>query len=156
MSSLAVESTPATSALSFTVFGVAAAKGSARAFMPKGWKRPIITSTNRNAKAWEALVAEAAGRALNGVGQLFHGPVRLSITFYLPRPKSLSRTKAQAHLTKPDCSKLIRSTEDALTGVIWRDDSQVVDLHATKQYAGLGETPRAIVTIEPLSLAERL
>lgn len=142
--------------LQFTVFGVAQATGSARGFIPKGWKRPIITTTNRSAKSWQALVAEGAGRALQGRGTLFHGPIRLDIAFYLPRPKSLAQSRDAAHIKKPDSSKLARCTEDALTGVVYRDDSQITDLHVTKQYAAIGDSPRAIVTIEPLSPAEQL
>ena len=50
--------------LTFTVYGVAQPKGSMRAFVPAGMKHPIITDSNRNAKAWAQLVAEGASRAL--------------------------------------------------------------------------------------------
>lgn len=142
--------------ITFTVFGVAQPKGSTRAFVPKGWTRPIITSDNQKSKGWQQLVAEAASRALQGSGQLFHGSIKLDVAFHLPRPKSLPRTRETPMTKKPDCDKLLRSTVDALTGVIFRDDSQVVDVHVTKQYAALGESPRAIVTIEPLDVRERL
>ncbi|HEX4683627.1 MAG TPA: RusA family crossover junction endodeoxyribonuclease [Gemmatimonadaceae bacterium] len=143
-------------ALTFTVFGIAQTKGSTRAFVPKGWTRPIITNTNRNAKSWEALVAEAANRALTGRGQLFHGAIELAIAFYLPRPKSLPRTKTVPHIKAPDVDKLARCCVDALSGVVFRDDAQVTELIVSKQYAAIGESPRAIVTIEPLSAAEQL
>ena len=45
---------------------------------------------------------------------------------------------------RPDLSKLIRATEDALTGIIYADDAQIVDIHAKKEY-GLPE--RVEVTI---------
>ena len=50
--------------LTFTVFGVAQSKGSMRAFTPRGMKFPIVTDSNRKAKAWAQLVAEGASRAL--------------------------------------------------------------------------------------------
>ena len=142
--------------ISFVVFGIAQPKGSTRAFLPKGWTRPIVTSDNQKSKGWQQLVAEGASRALAGAGQLFHGPIKLDLEFHLPRPKSLPRTRETAMTKKPDCDKLARSSVDALTGVVFRDDAQVVDMHVTKRYAALGESPRAHITIEPLDAAERL
>lgn len=145
-----------TATLTFTVFGKAEPKGSTRAFLPKGWTRPIVTTDNPKSKGWQQLVAEAASRALEGRGQMFLGPVRLTCVFYMRRPKSLPRTRVTPMVKKPDVSKLARSTEDALTGVVWRDDSQVTDLQVTKLYAAIGDSPRAVITVEPLSDIERL
>ena len=158
--------------ITFTVFGVAVAKGSMKSFAyqlknrktgqplldrkGKPIYRAATTAENPKTKNWEQLVAEAASRSLSGSGVLFHGPIRLAIMFYLQRPKSLPRTRMVPHLKKPDCTKLARGTEDALTGVVFRDDSQVVQLEISKHYAGIGESPRAVVTIEPLDAAERL
>ena len=136
--------------VSFTVIGVAQSMGSKRAFVPKGWQRPIITDSNRNLKAWQALVAEAAGGAIQARAepwQLLEGPVRLTLAFYLPRPKGLAK-KMRAHVKAPDCSKLIRSTEDALSGIVYADDSQVVEIVAGKFYAAPGAPPQCRVTVE--------
>jgi Holliday junction resolvase RusA-like endonuclease len=135
-------------ALTFVIYGVAQPKGSARAFLPKGSRFPVVTSDNPKVKGWQQLVAEGASRALSGAGCLLDGPVALAVRFYLPRPKSLKGSRP--HTTRPDCSKLIRSTEDALTGVVFRDDGQVVQLHVEKEYAGVGESPRAVVIVTPL------
>jgi Holliday junction resolvase RusA-like endonuclease len=134
--------------LVFTVYGDAQSKGSTRAFVPKGWTRPIITDSNRNLKQWQQLVAEGADRALAATpdAELLTGAVRLTIAFYLPRPKSLPK-KALAHVKKPDLDKLIRGVKDALTKVVWMDDSQVVELVATKQYAL--EMPHVDIRVEP-------
>ena len=144
--------------MTFTVFGIAQTKGSTRAFVPKGWTRPIITNSNRNAKAWEALIAQAAGEELLKHGRrgvLFVGPMRVCAVFHLPRPKALPRTKDVAHTKAPDVDKLARCL-DALSGVVFRDDAQIVELDVRKCYAALGESPRAEITIEPLGAAERL
>jgi len=132
--------------LSFIVYGVAEPQGSARAFMPKGAKFPVVTSDNPKVKGWRQLVAEAASRTLDGPGHLMDGAVGVQAEFYLPRPKSLGK-KDKPHLTRPDSDKLTRAVLDALTGVVWRDDSQVVGLVVTKAYAGVGESPRAIITV---------
>lgn len=137
--------------LSFRVYGIASGMGSKKAFLPKGWTRPIVTDSNRNLKAWQSLVAEAANHALAALPanerELLRGPVRLTLAFYLPRPQSLSK-KVTAHIKAPDCSKLIRSTEDAMTGVVYADDRQVVEIVAGKFYAAEGRPPHVDVRVE--------
>jgi crossover junction endodeoxyribonuclease RusA len=55
----------------------------------------------------------------------------------MPRPKSLP--KRVTHMTKkPDIDKLIRAVLDALKGVAWCDDSQVVSVYASKRYGQPG------------------
>ncbi len=137
--------------LNFTVYGVAQSMGSKRAFVPKGWVRPVITDSNRNLKAWQSLVADAASSAIQAQTTPWHlldGAVRLTIAFYLPRPKSLPK-RCVAHVKAPDTSKLIRSTEDALSGIVYRDDSQVVEIVAGKFYAAPTSPPHCIVRVEP-------
>lgn len=136
--------------LTFTVFGVAVPKGSTRAFIPKGWSRPIITSDNPANKGWQQLVAEGANRAIFALPAsergVLQGPVRLSIAFYLPRPKSAPK-QVILPTKKPDLDKLVRSVKDALTQVVWRDDSQVVDLVVTKRYA-VNAPPHVDIVVE--------
>lgn len=138
--------------IAFTVFGVAGPAGSHKAFMPKGAKYPIITDSNRNLRSWQQLVADAAGRAIAESPDfaIMGGAVRLSLQFFLPRPKSLKR-RAEPHLKKPDCSKLVRATEDALSGLCFRDDAQVVELFATKAYTGVTAAPHVRVRVEATS-----
>jgi Holliday junction resolvase RusA-like endonuclease len=134
--------------LTFRVWGVAQPKGSTKAFLPKGWTRPIITSANPKNKGWQQLVAEACGRARDEVGaELLTGPVRLLVAFYLPRPKSLPKRVVQ-HTRKPDLDKLLRSVKDGLKAVGWKDDSQVVDVIAIKRYADADTAPHAVITIQ--------
>lgn len=139
--------------LVFTVFGVPQPKGSAKAFVPKGWTRAIVTSDNPKHKGWQQLVAEAASRALQDTtdtGVMFDGPVELRVVFFLPRPKSLKKG-VTAHLKKPDLDKLCRSVKDALNRVVWRDDSQVVALLARKVYAAPPDSPRADILVARVS-----
>ena len=130
--------------VTFQAYGNPQPKGSARAFVPKGWSRPIVTSANPRLKEWEALVRAAA--QLHADGQFFDGPVSLAFAFYFQRPKSLAK-RVSHHVKKPDLSKLVRSTEDALTGVLFRDDSQVSEVRATKHYAPEGKPSCVIVTV---------
>jgi crossover junction endodeoxyribonuclease RusA len=138
--------------LAFTVYGVAEPQGSARAFVPKGWSRPVITSDNPSLKAWRDAVAEAARRAVLAQAPadralLLEG-VRVSIAFYLARPKSLAK-RATAHTKKPDVDKLARACLDSLSAIVFRDDSQVCELVAGKFYAAPAALPRVDIRVEP-------
>ena len=135
--------------IKFVVYGDPLPKGSARAFVPKGWTRPIITSATKGLKGWEGKIAAAAGAQANGV--LLTEAVIVTVAFYLARPKSKPK-KPIPHITRPDLDKLIRGATDALTGIIWKDDAQAVEIHATKTYVETQEeAPRAEFTILPLS-----
>lgn len=123
------------SQVQFRVYGIPQTKGSTKAFMRPGMRFPVVTNDNTKNKAWAATVAGEAQRArsLYGQTQPFEGAVSLMLTFYLPRPKSLP--KRVVHATKrPDLDKMIRSVKDALKGVFYLDDSQVVSLRADKVY----------------------
>jgi crossover junction endodeoxyribonuclease RusA len=130
--------------ISFFVSGVPTPQGSARAFVVKG--KPVITSANRNLVHWRRLVSDAA----QGHAHMIEGPVKISVGFVLPRPKSLPK-KVHWHLKKPDLDKLVRSICDSLTGIMWQDDSQVVTLSATKSYATNGQSTGVLIEIASLS-----
>lgn len=134
--------------LTFTVFGVAQPKGSTRAFIPKGWARPIVTSDNPKNKGWQQLVAEAASHAIGSMPEFrqFDTEASLKVVFYLPRPKAI-RDKSVPHTKKPDLDKLVRSVKDSLKQVAWRDDSLVTHIDAGKFYAQPGEPPRADIIV---------
>lgn len=121
--------------VSFNVYGIPKPKGSARAFvaMKAGHKpRAIVTSDNKNLRSWEQAVRDAA-QGVAGVAY-FTEAVALEIEFWFPRPKSVKPAKRPHLTTKPDLSKLIRGAEDALNGVVFKDDAQVVTITATKKY----------------------
>lgn len=144
--------------LRFTAYGVAQPKGSARAFVPKGWKRAIVTSTNPKNKGWQQVVAEAANLAITEVTEKFEpflGPVQLTTRFFLPRPKSI-KEKTVPHTTKPDLDKLVRSVKDALTGVAWGDDKQVTIIAAEKHYAEPRGVPRVEIEVRGIPPPVRL
>ncbi len=140
--------------LSFKAVGEPQAKGSLKAFTPKGWNRPILTSTNKGLKAWEGTVQMAAQWVTDGT--VITGPVVVTIRFYLsrarPRPASMPK-KVREHVRRPDLDKLVRGSLDALNKVIWGDDSQVVQIVASKRYvSGPEEAPRAEFEIQEIAL----
>jgi Holliday junction resolvase RusA-like endonuclease len=139
--------------LHFVVYGVAQPKGSAKAFMPKGARFPTVTNDNPKGRGWQQLVADGASRAIAECGwRILDDAVRLSVAFYLPRPKKYQRRSVEPrHLTKPDLDKLTRGVGDALTGVAWRDDSQVVELITLKRYAAVDAPPSVEVWVDALT-----
>jgi Holliday junction resolvase RusA-like endonuclease len=62
------------------------------------------------------------------------GPLVMALTFFLPRPKTLPR-REHFHVKRPDCSNLLKAVEDALNGIVYRDDSQIVKLDIVKEYS---------------------
>lgn len=148
-----------------TVHGLPAPQGSKR-YVGHG----IMIESSKHVKPWREAVKHAALLARPAAaddGIIYHGPVDLDITFCFLRPKSHYGTGRNAHILKesaavsvirkPDLSKLIRSTEDALTdALIWRDDSQVVHITASKRYADMqGATIRVTLTHTPHPSEER-
>lgn len=137
--------------LHFTAIGMPATKGSTRAFARGG--RIVVTATNPRTKPWEAVVAAAA---LEAGAEPLDGPIAVGLVFRLPRPaghfgkRGLRPTAPAWPARRPDLDKLIRAVLDALTGICWRDDSRVVEIRATKGYAGGGDKPCGVtVTVVP-------
>jgi len=118
--------------LRFTVYGTPVPQGSTRAFIPKGWNRPIITAANSKTKPWRQEIAGAAIKAMEWNSPI-NGPVYLRADFYFDKPKSTKKSVTHK-TTKPDIDKLVRSVSDALTGVVFGDDSQIVQMDITKRF----------------------
>jgi Holliday junction resolvase RusA-like endonuclease len=59
------------------------------------------------------------------------------VDFFLPRPASVTFKKRPMPIVPPDLDKLTRGLLDGIgqSEVIWGDDSQVVEILATKHYA---------------------
>lgn len=128
--------------IAFTVIGNPGPQGSKR-HVGNG----VMVESSKKVKPWRDDVRNAAQAWLdaNGNPPLITVPVVLEANFYLPRPKS--RKNDIVVPTMPDLSKLIRSTEDALTGVVWKDDALVVKVWASKRYASYDGRPGAAITI---------
>jgi Holliday junction resolvase RusA-like endonuclease len=99
-------------------------------------------------KEWRAAIAcEArAWLAANGAPAPLDCAVSVSVTFYLPKPKSASK-RVQYPATRPDADKLVRCVNDSLTGIAYTDDSRIVNLSVQKRFA-IDSPPRAEIAIE--------
>jgi Holliday junction resolvase RusA-like endonuclease len=114
-----------------------------------------MIESSSQVKPWRYLVQQAA-IATNQ--PTITGPVSLSCVFLFPRPKSHYNTKGilkpsapNFHSVRPDGSKCLRSTEDALvdSGLL-QDDARIAISSYTKRYTVGTEHPGAIITIIPL------
>ena len=145
-----------TSIIEFWCPGLPKTAGSKRAFIPKGWTRPIIVDDCKKGADWKADLKAFAIAAYAGAP--LEGPLCLDVRFTLPRPKSHSTSKGLRatapawHQSKPDLLKLTRCLEDALTGILWRDDSQIAAHLLTKAY---GDKPGAYVTVRPAEMPDK-
>lgn len=80
--------------------------------------------------------------------QPLDGPLVLDVEFVRARPASAPKRRTPAATTAPDLSKLVRSTEDAITSAgVWADDARVVRCVSSKRCAEIGETPGAHIRI---------
>ena len=132
--------------IEFTVIGVPQPQGSARAFI-RG-NHAIVTHDNPQTTNWRHTIATQAQSVARN--ELFLGPVALRVTFRLPRPISLPK-KVSHHVRKPDLDKLIRAIGDGLTGTVFVDDKQIVELHAAKVYTSGARPPSAHIVVETAS-----
>lgn len=116
--------------------------------VPKG--RPRMSTVGGHARAftpaktrrYEDLIRLEAGRVMEGRAQL-QGPTRVTIRAYMPMPKALAIHKIKGPsaeagvirpITKPDVDNFAKVI-DALNGIVWPDDNQVVQLSVEKFYS---------------------
>lgn len=127
--------------ISFDVLGTPAPKGSWKTFHRGG--RQVFLNDNPRTKPWAEAVTLAAKQASRG--RILNGAVKVSMQFWLPRPKSVKRGLPS---TKPDLDKLVRATLDALKGAVLIEDSRVVDIITSKRYAEDPSLTGAHIAIE--------
>lgn len=125
----------------FTVLGKALPQGSKNAF--KSGSRIVLVEASKGLKPWRSAVALEAKLTMDEVQDqsLIEGAVAVEILFQFQPGKTVRRKEMT---TKPDLDKLCRAILDSLTGVCWKDDSQVVELRARKQY-GVADLVRIAV-----------
>jgi crossover junction endodeoxyribonuclease RusA len=133
------------------VYGDPAPQGSKKFVGMRGGHGMMVESSKK-VKPWRQDVKAAAIEALAG-GQGIAGPVRVRMVFTLRKPTTSPKRKKTWPSKKPDLSKLVRSTEDALTEAgIWEDDARVVFLVARKVYPNEGpealSTPGVLIEVD--------
>jgi Holliday junction resolvase RusA-like endonuclease len=144
--------------ISFSVVGVPAPKGSSRAMMVGAAAVNVPSGSEANRQklvTWAAEVTNRAVEAMDGRPPFVDTPLSLRVIFRFARPKKhftkagLRPDAPRYHTQKPDLGKLVRSTEDAMTGIVYDDDSRIAHINISKFWCNIGEKPGADIIIEP-------
>jgi crossover junction endodeoxyribonuclease RusA len=132
-------------AVSFTVRGTPSPQGSKRAFNHRSTGRVVVVeSAGQGLRDWRQDVTGAAALAMSRLpyeapepesAAPLCGPVAVSVAFTLKRPAS-APARVRYPAVRPDVDKLLRAVLDALTGIVFADDGQVVEVWAAKYFPG--------------------
>ena len=127
---------------------------------PQGKGRPKFTQTGHaytpeRTRAYEVAVIAAFRRGFPKRTKWEKGvPLCVRIKAVYGIPRSDSKAKREQKLTgavrptkKPDADNVGKIILDALNGIAWQDDAQIVDLRTVKIY---GEVPRVEVEIDEI------
>ena len=139
-----------TNPITICLLSVPQAKGSARAFLRGGHIRhytPDKTAT------YEGMIRTAAMVEVGDRPPLDE-PIEFILRAVFPVPVSWSERKRAQAITgeikpgkKPDLDNITKAWNDALNGVLYRDDSLIVRMVLEKVY---GPAPLVVVTVKPV------
>lgn len=126
-----------TAGIYFVVPGAPVGKGRPRASSRGGFVRMY---TDAKTLSYEAIIAKQAGYAM-GTLEVLATPISMRIVALYPIPVSWSKRKQQLALSgdlipgKPDLDNVAKAVLDALNGVVYEDDKQVIRLVIEKSYS---------------------
>lgn len=138
--------------IEFVVVGKPIPQGS-KVIRYRGRYAALADDNANELKPFRRRVAMLAHMQMQG-RPLMQGPVQMRLVFKLYRPKNASKANPPTAAKKPDNDKLQRAVYDALTGVVYRDDAQVVDVWSRKMVAEEGEPMSVQIAVRELSAAE--
>lgn len=124
--------------LAFVVLGEPSPEGSTKAFYIKKLNRTVTTHQNQKSlEAWRNRVATEAQHALENKTWVSDctSAYEVDVEFVLSRPPSVPEHRRVHPIVKPDIDKLVRAVNDALTGIMFVDDCQVVSMSVSKDYS---------------------
>jgi Holliday junction resolvase RusA-like endonuclease len=149
-----VATLPLGEVISITLPGAPIAKGRARSRIvyPRKGTPFISFYTPAETVSYERALARVGKTAMRARAPL-DGALKVTVTAYMPAPPSWSgvkRAKAMAGeirpSVKPDADNVLK-TLDALNGIVWIDDAQIVDAQIIKTYSA---SPRLVIEITAL------
>jgi Holliday junction resolvase RusA-like endonuclease len=132
--------------LEFFVQGKPRTQGSKKAiYNPKANRAFVKNVSSENLGCWRSDVRNEAQKAVKKCNWQIPGKntgVSLELCFFFLRPKSHFRSNGievkpsapDDHTKTPDSMKLARAVEDAMTGLVYQDDSQICHEEVTKNY----------------------
>lgn len=124
---------------------------------------PMVTTREDNPRleTWRETVGWHARQSM-GSREKFDGLLEATFVFIKPRPKAhygsgrneriLKDSAPAAPGTRPDALKLARAIEDAMTNVVYTDDSLIVTEHIGKRFCDRLEAERVIVYVRLLDV----
>ena len=135
--------------LKFTVMGEPCAQGRPRFSTLGGYVKAIDPAKSRNQKSYIKYLATAAAKQQGWTYTYL--PLYVEIIAYMGIPKSKSKKWRTAAICgrerptkKPDVDNLFKLVTDALSGILYNDDKQIVSCRVQKWYS---EEPRTEVKI---------
>lgn len=105
--------------------------------------RGVVAYEKKEMKVWRAECSRLIEEAFE-VKKLIEGPLKIDATFYIQPPKYISskkklKEKLEAEeifcSKKPDIDNFLKALLDSMTGIIFKDDGQVVECRARKLYS---------------------
>ena len=146
------------SEISFTILGKPSPSGSKKAFKHRVTGRIVVIDTAKGKAKWQATSKRAAIAAAKSVNwECTSEAVTLAVFFTFARPLSHFGTGSKSstlkpsapiwHTQKPDRTKLLRCIEDAFTGVLWKDDSQVISGAVSKRWGLIDSADVTVSTV---------
>ena len=132
-------------AFTLVVRGRPAPQGSKKGFVNKYTGRVQLAESSPHVGAWRDNVRTTAIAELQGLpGFPLDEPMLVSMVFTMAKPASAPKSRRIWPATRPDLSKLARSTEDALSDAgVYTDDARIVEYkRLAKVYPG--EDPDAL------------
>lgn len=130
--------------LTFFVPGLPSPQGSKNAY--RRGQKIVLVESSKKVKPWRDTVSQVARFVCK---QPIDGAVTVVVHFVMPRTKAMRNKPAPPMVQKPDLDKMLRAVNDALTGIAYADDSQIVRLTGSKRRAAPGEQTGAHITITP-------
>ena len=130
--------------ISIIVHGMPGPQGSKKAVGRDGKGRAILVESSKKVRPWRDSVKAACREVIEAGAVTIDEPVWCRMVFTMPKPKSAPKTRRTWPSSRPDLSKLERSTEDAIvdSGLL-REDSRIVEyLRAAKVFPN--EDPEAL------------
>ncbi len=113
----------------FFVPGLPRPQGSKRAITVKGKAYSVLIEQVKGVEKWRRVVGQVAG-ALWRPRYPVKGKVHVQLEFIMPWRKAPEKV-----YPPEDLDKLCRAVLDALTGIVYVDDSQVTTIEASKRRA---------------------
>jgi crossover junction endodeoxyribonuclease RusA len=142
--------------LDFFVAGIPQPQGSKTVFLVRNRAGKVVGSnvTDDNDKVlrpWRRRVQIRAHNAMKGRPPM-DGAITVVLGFTLHRPVNTPKSRTPHAIKKPDLDKLVRACFDAMSGVCYHDDSQVVELVTYKKIAELHQETGARIQLAPMVL----